>query len=237
MMTDCLICGSHMGAMEAIAGARCELLRCVGCGYIRNANPPSQGEIEGIEETDDAYDAWGPEQLAEYRPLAKLIDGLWLGERPGRVLEIGCGKGFLLANLRNLKWNVVGIELTRKGSRYAREILRLPVMCGAFERTIFPVASFDLVVMIHTLEHLLDPAVALNQVYGLLAPRGMLFAIVPDFAAYQAEKTQAEIIYPVHISYFTSGALRNLVAKTRFAITDIEDCAQTIRIAAERTAL
>jgi SAM-dependent methyltransferase len=213
---------------------KCDLLRCAACGYIRNANPPAQNEIKGIEEANDAYDAWGLEQLAAYRPLATFIDGFYRGPRPGQLLEIGCAKGFLLADLRDQGWDVAGVELTEKTSGFARDTLRLPVICGPFEHTSFPTASFDLVVMCHVLEHVLEPSAVLRETHRILCRRGLVFAIVPDFGAYEAEGKVAEIVYPIHVSHFTSATMRILFRNAGFTVTFVDGFDRTVRMVGER---
>ena len=46
------------------------------------------------------------------------------GGRPGRVLDVGCGRGFLLDAFRRRGWTVEGTEMSDASSAHAREVLR-----------------------------------------------------------------------------------------------------------------
>ena len=45
------------------------------------------------------------------------------GGQPGRVLDIGCGRGLLLHQLRKRGWKVTGTELSEDSASYARDVL------------------------------------------------------------------------------------------------------------------
>src|SRR3972149_1930131 len=79
--------------------------------------------------------------------------------RPGRILDIGCGLGFLLSALPDT-WEKHGVEpdafcadyAARLGVDDATEIAR-----AAFEDVTYRANYFDVVVMHHVIEHMGDP--------------------------------------------------------------------------------
>ena len=51
---------------------------------------------------------------------------------PGTVIDVGCGRGLLLDELRRRGWNVIGTELSDEAAEYARDYLRIPMRIGEF---------------------------------------------------------------------------------------------------------
>jgi 2-polyprenyl-3-methyl-5-hydroxy-6-metoxy-1,4-benzoquinol methylase len=101
-----------------------------------------------------------------------------------RVLEVGCGSG---ATLRWLKQSgrcshTTGIEVFAQAAELARgQVGSLHV--GDAERLVqqaFAPASFDLVLCLDVLEHLVDPWAFVAHLQPLLAPGGVVLASIPN---------------------------------------------------------
>jgi 2-polyprenyl-6-hydroxyphenyl methylase/3-demethylubiquinone-9 3-methyltransferase len=101
-----------------------------------------------------------------------------LGERRCRILDVGCGAGFLANHLGALGHDVTGLDLSddalavaarhdlRHTVRYQRgDALNLP----------FPNASFDVVCAMDFLEHLETPEQAIAEAARVLRPSGLFF--------------------------------------------------------------
>jgi SAM-dependent methyltransferase len=72
----------------------------------------------------------------------------------GRLLDLGCWVGFLLAEARDRGWRTAGVEPSEFASAYARERLGLEVITGDLLATALPAGSFDAVAMGDVIEHL-----------------------------------------------------------------------------------
>ena len=77
-------------------------------------------------------------------------------------------------------YDVLGLELSRTAAGYARDVLGLtvaeqPVEAFAASRP----SAFDVIVLADVIEHLEDPAAALDACAGLLADGGALCVITP----------------------------------------------------------
>jgi 2-polyprenyl-6-hydroxyphenyl methylase/3-demethylubiquinone-9 3-methyltransferase len=101
-----------------------------------------------------------------------------LGERPCRILDVGCGAGFLSNHLGALGHEVTGLDLSDDALevaarhdpghtvRYQRgDALKLP----------FEEASFDVVCAMDFLEHLESPERAIAEAARVLRPSGLFF--------------------------------------------------------------
>lgn len=103
----------------------------------------------------------------------------------GRVLDIGCGTGFLLERLAGRGFSGVGIDLSPESVEHARRRLaeigaadRLTAIVGsAYEP---PAGPYDLIALTDVLEHLEDPRACLAALRAQLAPGGLLVISTPN---------------------------------------------------------
>lgn len=106
-----------------------------------------------------------------------------LPQRAGRVLEVGCGGGATLAWLKasGRADRVVGIELFADAAAVARTRLD-ELHEGDVDQHIDRLApgSFDLILCLDVLEHLVDPWSTLKRLQSLLRPGGKLIASLPN---------------------------------------------------------
>jgi SAM-dependent methyltransferase len=91
------------------------------------------------------------------------------------VLEVGCGTGRWLAQVRPHAGWVAGLDRSPGMLRHAHtEYGMLPLICGAARRLPFPTASFDVVMSVHALHHFDDPMDFMREAVRVLRPGGVL---------------------------------------------------------------
>lgn len=116
-------------------------------------------------------------------PLREVVEGAvaWLpGHQRGRLLDVGCGNGRFLAQMREYGWEVKGIEPDPEAAQLAKREYGVEVWPGFPETAPFPAASFDAIVLQHVIEHLDDPRHVLRLCRGWLSPQGRLVVITPN---------------------------------------------------------
>lgn len=133
-----------------------------------------------------------------------------------RVLDIGCGRGVLLAGFRSLGHQVLGLE--REGSGFDQlpdiEVTSIETLVDAKEK-------FDIIVIWHVLEHLPEPLKTLQDCYKLLAEEGSLFIEVPNYGSLQAKLFGDKWFHldvPRHLYHFTLRSMSALVEAAQFSI-------------------
>jgi SAM-dependent methyltransferase len=104
-----------------------------------------------------------PEFLSYFSALLERYAG-------GRLLEIGCGEGFLLASIR--KGEKFAVDLSLEALRKARAKGPANFSLALGERLPFPDGHFDLVTSVGVMEHFLDIGEALREVRRILKPGG-----------------------------------------------------------------
>ena len=99
----------------------------------------------------------------------------------GKLLELGCGTGDSLERYRDLGWqNLHGVELSESAARIARRAgfnVKTATIESALES--YPDQTFDAIVAVMVLEHLVNPFAVVRQVARKLKPGGeFLFSTV-----------------------------------------------------------
>jgi 2-polyprenyl-3-methyl-5-hydroxy-6-metoxy-1,4-benzoquinol methylase len=141
------------------------------------------------------------------RQLKKMYVG---GEKPGKLLEIGCGGGRFLNRMQRAGWTVEGVDFDPNAvARIARKY-GIRVSTGKLADIRYADESFDVVAMSQVLEHVHDPLPLLHECRRVLLPGGRLVVTTPN------SLSQAHRIYgrswrglepPRHLQVFTPAAL------------------------------
>jgi 2-polyprenyl-3-methyl-5-hydroxy-6-metoxy-1,4-benzoquinol methylase len=138
------------------------------------AAPSEQQRL--VEFYDESYARQGDEaQLyADWRALgakgkADHVIRLCLRAniRPAKILDVGCGDGALLSELRRQRFGQAlrGVEITEAAVRIARERAEIDsVQLYDGTRLEFPDEAFDLGIVSHVLEHVPDPGALLAEI-------------------------------------------------------------------------
>ena len=97
----------------------------------------------------------------------------------GRLMDVGCGHGYMLMVARQLGWQAVGLESDPAAVRAARA-RGVEVLEGSYARlTEFP-QQLDCVICSHVIEHLYDPQDAIVKIAEALTPGGTLLLSSPN---------------------------------------------------------
>jgi SAM-dependent methyltransferase len=162
--------------------------------------------------------------------LDKLVSVLEL-QPEGRVIDIGCGNGVLLKAFASVRpaWRRFGHELS---DLHERELLAIPGFERLFtgELSSLP-GSFDLITMMHALEHFIEPLQALRDLREKLAPGGAIFIEVPNAAA-----TPFDLLIADHVSHFSRYHLASLLERSGMGVVALADDWITKELSAVATA-
>ncbi len=195
-----------------------DIVCCQRCGHVYVNPCPTEEELKAFYQhyfPPESSALWAEQMLGVFR--REGVD--WLRRRrvrPGRVLDVGCGYGFFLRQLKDRGWQALGVEPAREPARYAREVLGLEVRTGALEEVPLLAEGVDVVTLWYVLEHLADPLRVLRQVAALLRAGGLLIVRVPN-ANVRIDRTLAKlggwteplflINPPRHLNDFTAATL------------------------------
>ena len=146
-------------------------VRCHACGLVYLNPRPDVSEFETIYPPDyHAFDFserdFGVVYKIRSRLEAKRLLS-WCAGLPNdaRILDVGCGDGFhlnLLKQYGSKNWTLEGVDVDKRAARMA-EKAGLKVHLGTIEEINLPPNSFDLAIMIQTIEHVAAPYDSLSQ--------------------------------------------------------------------------
>src|SRR5205823_8178755 len=103
---------------------------------------------------------------------------------PGRLLDVGSGRGDLGVALGKLGWQVTGVEPSPQACEQARA-RGVPTFEGTLETATGLGAGYDAVVFQHSLEHAVEASDELARAHAVLRDGGLLLVSVPNFGCRQ----------------------------------------------------
>jgi SAM-dependent methyltransferase len=202
---------------DAYGTALDDIVRCTACGHMQLANLPAEADLLELYE-DAASEHYVSEEAGQRHTARRTLELIEAHARVGRLLDLGCWVGFLLHEARSRGWDVTGVEPSTFAAGYAREQLDLPVQRADLFTADLPEGSFDAVVLGDVIEHLPDPAAALERIGTLLAPDGVVFMALPDAGSTVARRMGRRwwSVIPTHVQYFTRGSMDRLLRRTGY---------------------
>jgi 2-polyprenyl-6-hydroxyphenyl methylase/3-demethylubiquinone-9 3-methyltransferase len=125
-------------------------------------------------------------QTASDHPIALLraenrLRNPWIANSipsPSRILDMGCGAGFLTHEMAQYGHDAVGVDLSEESLAIAQKLDstgRIQYLKADAAAVPFPDASFDVVCAMDLLEHVENPAAVVQEASRLLKPGGLFF--------------------------------------------------------------
>jgi 2-polyprenyl-3-methyl-5-hydroxy-6-metoxy-1,4-benzoquinol methylase len=154
------------------------------------------------------------------------------GERIGRLLEIGSGGGSFLAGMRDLGWEVEGIDSDPLAVDSARRQYGLEMRHGQFEDEDYPVDHFDAVAMSHVIEHVFDPLALLAKCRRVLRPGGRLVLLTPNVESLGHSRFGSSWVHldpPRHLHLFSLATLGEMAERSGFDVTTLRSTTRWAR--------
>jgi SAM-dependent methyltransferase len=211
------------------------VVSCGVCGLIYvspRLREPEKNYWVGSEVKREKYGAIlrGETPHPRDRNYREHLDVLQRVKPAGRLLDVGAHCGFFLRLARGMGWQLVGVEPSKTSATLARESFQLDVRCGYLQDVGLEPGSFDVATLVDVLEHIGSPRPLLQQVYGCLAPGGVLFIKVPN-ARYNLLKlrllrqalgrTEFDIFDSrEHVVHYTPETLGQVLREAGFVRTD-----------------
>ena len=145
----------------------------------------------------------------------------WLRDRPpSKVLDLGCGDGFVAERLRAAGHHVVGVDLAAgEGVKDRVDRFVEADLDDGIPLEVESEGPFDVVVAADVIEHVRRPEDILDQLHGLLAPGGVVVASIPNFAhwyprlrvmAGRFDYDRRGILDNTHLRFFTHRSFERL---------------------------
>ncbi|MCB0653389.1 MAG: class I SAM-dependent methyltransferase [Saprospiraceae bacterium] len=213
---NCLICGGEDHQRISDKGAHgfpAHVVICRKCGLVF-LNPRWSAErYRKFYETeyDQFYRGGSGGEETVFQIVERLKAGSFFPVNPGKILDIGSGKGASLTYLKNhhypeaqyfaIEPSVICQEvLKQNGIELVADQIEKDWEDGYQE-------EFDFVIMRHVLEHFMDPIMVLKKVKSVLKNNGLLYIAVPN--ALNPSTPLSNHFRNVHTFYFNKWTISN----------------------------
>lgn len=207
---------SHTG--EAFTAAK-----CTSCNFVFTQDAPDQEHIGPYYESED-YVSHSDTQKGLFFKVYHWVRNYMLGQKrkmveqsskKGVLLDIGCGTGYFLNEMKNNSWKVQGIEQDEKARKYGAEKFNLkvdaPEQLNALQNE-----SLDAVSMWHVLEHVHDLNGYITKIKNALKANGTFVVAVPNHHSHDGVHYGpfwAAWDLPIHLWHFTPDSMNTLMEK------------------------
>jgi 2-polyprenyl-3-methyl-5-hydroxy-6-metoxy-1,4-benzoquinol methylase len=233
MQTDCPICEKQRTLVKTqyqctdyISQQTFALNQCEACGcYVTEIEQQSrQVDYYGKTYYNSARGKFSPLIEKIFRFSHKRNALMFYKQfHPDTVLEIGCGRGYLLRELKALGCQVHCLESNQAAEWILNnsEVAISSISDNNINNWPFSSDFFQLVIFWHVLEHLPDPSNALKEAARLLKKDGVVCISVPNVASYQARlklSTWFHLDVPRHLFHFSQASLVELLEKQGYQI-------------------
>jgi SAM-dependent methyltransferase len=198
------------------------VVECLSCGLRLTWPPPTPEQLAHFYAPDDYYEArgMGASAAAEWNERARGI----LSQIPccvERALDMGAGQGHLVAALLSLGIGAEGLEPLASGREAALRLhgVRLLESVPASRA-----GTWDLITLVHVLEHVREPIATLTQLSALLSEAGHVFIDVPHAGSieYWRPRRRRELLaLPGHLFHFTPRSLTCLVERAGLEVVSV----------------
>jgi len=195
-----------------------QIVRCNTCGLVRS-NP--------TYDSDRLYDIYKVSKFT-YESEVENLTSTYLDAvdrvmkklpKDAKILEIGCGNGFILKALFDLGFHDVhGIEPSSHAISKAHESIRSTIKESIFRAGLYGPQSFDFIFLFQTFDHLPDPNAFLKACKDLLKPNGYLLSFNHDVESPSSKllRDKSPIIDIEHTYLYSPTTISNIFAKHRY---------------------
>lgn len=233
----CVCCGSKSAKIflqngqdfEYEVKGKFRLVKCCNCGLV------SLWPMLTVQQLLNAY----PDSYHSYNlPISRITRFLGhlvrqqearkfrqLIGKKGKILDVGCADGRQFDDWHEFgDWQFVGIDfndqIAKRGVKTGREIYSTTL-----EKFSYPKKTFDLIIMDHLLEHVVDPIETLKAAYLLLKKGGYLIGAVPNINCLDRilwGRFWGGYHLPRHVWHFDHQTLSQVFKKTGFRLRYLE---------------
>jgi len=219
---NCYICRSSRSKL-LFNKNNYDIHECKNCGFIYLPNISKKIILEyykkfdyknnEIEENIIRKDA-----LRTIHIIKKIIHS------DARILDMGCGRGYLLDEAKHYFHNIYGVDYSKYAVSYARKVLKLHVKIGNIEKIQLQ-EKFDLIILNQVIEHVTNPNLLLKNCLLHLNKSGYIYITTPNiksiFSKYFNEKYQY-YMPPEHCGYYDIDSIINILYRNNLKIIRIK---------------
>lgn len=199
-------------------------LWCNTCGMLQQHHNYDMSDLERIYTDGYRHPKFCGETISEAFERINLIPDNensqrieWLSKTRFRtILDVGAGLGVFPAALCRLGKKVKTTELNRDSRKFIKS---LSIPCTKKP----PREKFDMVSLVHVLEHFEDPYPILKDIKSNLKPDGKLFVEVPSAEGFNYLEQDSDDFNSCHCLSFSTLTLGKVLIKAGYEVLDMDE--------------
>jgi len=239
-MNKCPLCNSSRTATlytctdKLVSGKEFPVTECTDCGFIFTSDIPDSSEIGAYYKSEEYISHSDSKEglfnriyhIARQRMLRRKsgIVRKYSDISEGKLIDIGCGTGYFAGCMKDLGWDVTGVESDKEAAKVASGKFSITVK-KLDELPGFKAEGYDAITLWHVLEHLYEPAKLIQQFSKLLNAYGTLIIALPNNKSYDAkmyrEKWAAWDV-PRHLWHFNIESFKVLVKDSDLVLIKVK---------------
>jgi SAM-dependent methyltransferase len=152
-------------------------------------------------------------QIGEFGGKANLLKFNNLLKPGQKILDFGCGGGYLLKNINETNTKLFGVEVNKE----AKKIAKTNGVKVFSNSNLLPANYFDLIISNHALEHTDNPLLELKNLHKSLKKNGQICIVVPlDNKSYSYKKNDINF----HFFSWSPMNLGNILTRAGFDVIE-----------------
>lgn len=186
---SCGICNSESGIelkQISIQGNHVSIFKCPKCGagYL-SPRPKNLNDIYGEvywesspEAFPDTADIYMENKIIKIRKIISDIENYFRDKETIKLLEVGAGDGLFLQSCSG-RFETFGTEYNNSSIEYLKKKGLKNIFLGDIESVNFN-EKFDVIILMHVIEHLKGPSKFLEKARELLTEDGIVIILCPN---------------------------------------------------------
>ncbi|MDC3141806.1 class I SAM-dependent methyltransferase, partial [Alphaproteobacteria bacterium] len=198
---------------------------CKSCGFVTIWPRPNNTDYKIINQlwyptkfsNDPPEDKSEIKKFHKWKTMWSRISTYYESKSNFSLLDIGAGQGWATEYLQTLFPNIysVSIEQWKPSQDYIKNKLGTKVIdidiTDDWPKSLH--GKFDLIILRHTLEHLIDPLKTLKQIQNCLSNDGAAYIVVPNINIPPNKRLRTHFFRPVHLHYFSKQSFLHLTSQ------------------------
>lgn len=185
---QCVLCEIKMDQFgQDFSGI--DIYRCPKCLLVKADIPDrATGEAAQMYEDAEYFEGWNFNAELDYESFDKslfeqaeiYVDFIQRHTKGKEMLDVGTGHGLLPYTARKRGYDVEGTDLSQWLCDRLPAKVGFPIHCGPIETIKFS-KHYDVITLMHVLEHTTDPLSTIQRCTELLNDNGYIIVVVPNY--------------------------------------------------------